>query len=87
MSNELSSNRLGVTIPKAVGNAVTRNKYKRWSKAVFKDYQKVTKTPGKFKDVHVFFTSSKKDTKPAVVWQEFKQELSHKLREMLGTVD
>ncbi|QDT06058.1 Ribonuclease P protein component [Rubripirellula lacrimiformis] len=66
-SSEGSPPRLGVTIPKKTGNAVARNRWKRWIRESFRLQQ------DKLPTGHDFVVRPKKDAKPS--WAEIKKSV------------
>lgn len=75
-------NRLGVTIPKAVASAVTRNKYKRWVKEVFKSVEKSKSKKQECYDIHVFIPPQK-NKEEKISWQEFEEDLCPRLKKII----
>lgn len=63
--NESLGVRLGLTLPKKVGNAVTRNKLKRWCR----EYVRLRQFEIENTDIHIFFRPQKKP---------FYQEMKHR---------
>ena len=45
LSNELSYSRMGVVVSRKVGNAVERNKIKRWMRALFRTNKNLLENP------------------------------------------
>jgi len=56
LSNKTGSLRFGISVPKTVGTAVIRNRFKRWAKAVFNSY----KDSPQHLDIHIFMGSRTK---------------------------
>lgn len=79
--NKKGSNRVGVTVPKATGTAVVRNKWKRWVKEEFRNF----KAEDLSLDFHFFVKSkfkSKEDYKE-VKFATVKKEINDAIKQVI----
>jgi ribonuclease P protein component len=83
LKNRLEHPRFGTTIPKTVGNAVVRNKIKRWSREVYRDFLKQQTTLEIGLDIHCLVRKQKEDDYAKLKHQDFANTLNQAISEGL----
>ncbi len=74
--NELGIVRCGWTIPRKVGNAVIRNKLKRWSRVFFRDLLSSDSAAGAINvDINLVFLKSEGDFYKKLDYERFAKQL------------
>ncbi|MBN1273757.1 MAG: ribonuclease P protein component [Candidatus Aminicenantes bacterium] len=78
-SNNLKKSRIGIVVGKKVGNAVVRNKVKRWMRTLFRKNKNLVKQP---MDILIIF---KQEIKEASM-EELRDEYMHALQVISQTI-
>lgn len=78
--NEVDSHRLGMTIPKKIGNSVIRNKLKRWCRVFFQKSLPSNERPGV--DINVVFLGSDKEFFKKLDFKEISAVLETGIRKI-----
>lgn len=81
LKNNLKCFRLSHTIPRFIGTAVMRNKFKRWSREFFRALEEKPHT-----DINVVLKKKEKDFYKNMTQQEFKQSLEKGLQKVVKKI-